>query len=335
MIDLKYKNVLVTGCSGLLGRPLVDKLIERGASVYGVGYEKQPVDWPQKAVYGQIDMSDGCENMLQDIEYVFHLAGAKGGVGIGQTKAADFMRGNILSTANLFSEIVSELDQETHVQRVLFTSSVGAYPGNQEVFYEYEDIWSGPPHPSDFFGGMAKRVGEALCEAHRKQYGLDYVIVRPTNCYGPYDRFDPETGMVIAALIARIEAGERPLKVWGDGTARRDFLYSKDCAEGMILAMERGESGEAYNLGTGLAVDLRQVVSLITGRCDHACEVEFDASKPSGPYRRQMDMQKSFRAFGNFLKYDNVSGMANALDETVEWYRANKDYQKYDPFKKQ
>lgn len=331
MFDLSGKNVLVTGATGLLGRPLVDKLIERGAHVYGVGYEDKPKDWNDEAEYYSRDLADAEQvelllAWLDDAEFIFHLAGAKGGVGIGRKRAADFMHGNMQSTINL----LKALDKD-QLPRLLFTSSVGAYPGDRYVFIE-DEMEIGRPHESDYFGGYAKRFGEILFKAYREQYGLDYVVVRPTNCYGPYDRFDPETGMVIAALIARLEAGESPLRLWGDGNQRRDFLYSKDCAEGMIRAMERGVSGEAYNLGTGLALPLYNVLGALAEK--YHFDPEYDATKPTGPKSRAMDMKKSFAAFGDFLRYNNVSGLYGGIAETVDWYRANRNYQKYDPFKK-
>ena len=330
MFDLLGKTVLVCGASGLLGRPLVDKLMERGAFVIGVGYEQRPNDWVDGADYRCVDLSDYAEAefifdtiTIQSVDCVFHLAGAKGGVGIGRQSAADFMHANIQSTIN----ILTMLDKK-RLPRFLFTSSVGAYPGDRNIFVE-DQLEAGPPHESDYFGGYAKRFGEILCKAYREQYGLDYVVVRPTSCYGPYDRFDPETGMVIAALIARIEAGENPLRVWGDGQARRDFLYSKDCAEYMIRAMERGRSGEAYNLGTGIATKLDLMVAALS-LCYPDLKIEFDATKPSGPSTRQMDMTKSRLE----LNLPEFTSPIDALLETIDWYRANRNYQKYDPFKK-
>lgn len=331
MMDLSGKNVLVTGATGLLGRPLVDGLLKRGALVTGMAFEPRPADFPSDAKYICFDMNDDelLTGVLEDIEYVFHLAGAKGGVGIGRSKSHDFLMANLRSTINLFDAIRNVQEHYiSKLQRVLFVSSVGAYPGDRTFFSESEDIWLGPPHHSDFFGGVAKRFGEVICKSYHEQYGLDYVIVRPTNCFGPFDRFDPETGMVIAALIARIEAGENPLQVWGDGTARRDFLYSKDCAEGMIRVMERGESGEAYNLGTGYTWSLDEILYQL--RCCYSPPItwHFDTSKPSGPAIRTMNVRK-VHALGWFQQYP----ILKALQETIEWYRANANYQKYDPFK--
>lgn len=345
MIDLRGKRVLVTGASGLLGRPLVDKLIERGAVVRGCGIELRPPDWPSQAEYVYADISGrfGLTDVLdEEIEYIFHLAGAKGGAGIGRTKGYDFMMANLGSTLKLFEGIETLREHyDAKLKRVLFTSSVGAYPGKYDVFTE-EMLESGPPHASDYFGGYAKRFGEVLCKAYREQYGLDFIIVRPTNCYGPYDRFDPETGMVIAALIARIEKGENPLIIDDDGLTRRDFLYSKDCAEGMVRALELGASGEAYNLGTGVASTLIEVARALLyaypkldikwGKWGKDIEAA-EFAPGAAPRLRMMDMYKATGRFGNFLLYDGPSGLLRGICETVDWYKANKNYQKYDPFK--
>ena len=83
-------------------------------------------------------------------------------------------------------------------------------------------------------------VGELQAEAYLEEFGWNRVaIVRPANVYGPRDNFDPATAMVIPALIARAVSGENPLVVWGDGSTARDFLFSRDCAVGMLLALER------------------------------------------------------------------------------------------------
>ena len=327
--NLSGASVLVTGATGLLGRPLVDALLTRGANVVGAGMESRPVDFPVDAEYWSCDLSraHAWTGQLDEFEFIFHLAGAKGGVGIGQSSAADFMRGNLLSTINLLNELAA-LKRDV-LKRLLFVSSVGAYPGHLSVFDEAGDIWVGKPHSSDFFGGVAKRTCEALCEAHWEQYGLNYVVVRPTNCFGPFDRFDAKTGMVIAALIARIEFGENPLVVWGDGSARRDFLYSVDAAEQMIVAMERGGTGEAYNLGTGYAISIDEVVGHLS-KIYPGQKFRYDCMGPSGPNVRLMDMRKLFSLSVNLRN----THMQFALEQTINWYRANKNYAKYDPFKK-
>lgn len=328
--DLAGEKVLVTGASGLLGRPLVNALIKRGAIVTGTGVEFTPKDWPEHAHYLQTNLRDGwfIEALEQGgpFSYVFHLAGAKGGVGIGRLRAADFFTENVRTLMNVLPVI--EGVEQKQLKRFLYVSSVGAYPGKLTFFTE-DEIWEGAPHLSDFFGGCAKRFGEVLCAAYKEQFGLDYVVVRPTNCFGPYDRFDPQTGMVIAALIARIESGENPLIVWGKSSAQRDFLYSVDAAEQMIAVMERGAKAEAYNLGTGFGLTIENLLELLKSVAYPHLDWRYDASKPSGPECRIMDIHKLID-----LGWTGVSAVGTALKETVEWYQANRSFEKYDPFNK-
>ena len=97
------------------------------------------------------------------------------------------------------------------------------------------------PSPNDYFAGWANRMGELQAEAYKIEYGWNEIyIVRPANVYGPWDNFDPNNAMVIPSIIKRATDGENPLKVWGDGSAIRDFIHSRDCAKGMIQVFEKG-----------------------------------------------------------------------------------------------
>src|SRR3989304_260723 len=104
----------------------------------------------------------------------------------------------------------------------------------------------------DMYPGWAKRMAELQVQAYKIQYGLDnFAVVRPCNVYGQGDNFDPKNAMVIPSLMYRIYHGENPLKVWGDGSAIRDFAFSRDVAEGVILALYYGTAASFVNLGSG------------------------------------------------------------------------------------
>ena len=311
----------------MLGRPLVDLLLAEGARVRVLDIVR-PKEYPVPTLnldFRHCDMEDrdAIIGLLEGCEYVFHLAGAKGGTGIGRTRAADFLRANLQPTLYLFKEICKSVSK---IKRLLFVSSVGAYSGGESVFRE-DRAWEGQPHQSDFYGGFSKRFGELMCKAYREQFGLDYVVVRPTNCFGPHDRFDAETGMVIPALIRRLEDGERPLIFRGSPTAMRDFLYSKECARGMVLAMKRGRAGEIYNLGTGKPVNVLAVAEHLAFMYD--TKVILEPSQDRSPSMRCMDMTKS----GAELGFVPDCRLFDYLQETIDWYRANKGKEKYDPFK--
>ena len=93
-------------------------------------------------------------------------------------------------------------------------------------------------------------MAEMQIVAYRIQYGLEnYSVIRPCNVYGPGDNFDPENAMVIPSLMYRILSKENPVVVWGDGSAVRDFAFSRDVAEGVILALYHGTKGNPFVIG--------------------------------------------------------------------------------------
>ena len=245
------------------------------------------------------------------MDFVFHLVGTKGSVGIGQSRAASFMIPHLL-----FNTHMMEAARQAKVERYLFTSSVAVYPPAQ-IFSE-DNAFTAPPHPSDKFAANAKRIGELQAEAYKIEYGWDKIaIVRPANIYGPYDNFDPATGMVVPSLIARIVNGENPLTVWGDGSGRRDFLFSRDCAEGMLLALEKGANCIPVNLGSGIGDTIKDLVEAVLACVDNPPPVAWDTTKPTGESIRLMDMARAKEMIG----FEARTSLRDGVRETVEWYR--------------
>ena len=159
-------------------------------------------------------------------------------------------------------------------------------------------------------------MGELQAEAYRIEYGWDKVtIVRPANVYGPYDNFDSRNAMVIPSLIRRVVDGENPMKVWGNGTPRRDFIHAKDCARGMMLMMEKGVN-KPVNLGSGTGVTIREVAETVARFAPQGpVPIVWDETKPPGDACRLMDMTRA-RSYGFECKISLVDG----IRETMEWY---------------
>jgi GDP-L-fucose synthase len=225
----KGKKILVTGGTGLIGRPLVEMLLEKGAQVRVVS-----LDDPSRANPGaeflRLDLTnmDNAMQAADGMDYVFQLAGIKGSPAMTAKKPASFFYPTISFNTNMM-----EASRRCGVKKYLFTSSIGVY-SPAETFHE-DDVWKTFPSPNDRFAGWAKRMGELQAEAYQIEYGWeDVYIVRPANIYGPYDNFDPANAMVIPSLVRRALDGENPFVVWGDGSTIRDFLHARDCARGML-----------------------------------------------------------------------------------------------------
>ncbi|OAI38797.1 hypothetical protein AYO40_06370 [Planctomycetaceae bacterium SCGC AG-212-D15] len=308
------QRVLVTGATGLIGRPLVELLREAGARVRAACLHP-PTDPELGVEYVQGDLMDRsfCRRVAAGCAFVFHLASIRGSVGLGRRRAADFFVNPLLMNTHMMEEA-----RKAGVERYLFASSVCVYAPAQ-VFVE-DEAWRQPPHPSDEFAGWAKRMGELQATAYREQYGWDQIaIVRPVNTYGPYDDFDPATAQVIPALIARVLGGENPLRVWGDGSAVRDFLHASDAARGMLLALERYACGKPVNLGSGCGYSIRQVVDAVVKACGTRPRVEWDTARPAGEPYRVADLTRARAELG----FEPRIGLEDGIARTVTWYCQN------------
>jgi GDP-L-fucose synthase len=240
----KNKKVLITGGGGMIGRSLINKLIEKEA-IITIADLSDPVNLPKEVNFVKADLRyfDQCEKICKGQDYVFNLVGIKGSPKMCLEQPADFMVPMLQFNTNMM-----EAARLADVQWYLYTSSVGVYSPS-EIFVE-DSVWQTFPSPNDRFAGWAKRMGELQAEAYSIQYKWDKVsIVRPANVYGDYDNFNPENAMVIPSLIRKSQEND-VLEVWGDGSPIRDFIHADDVAEGIIFAVEN-KITEPINLGSG------------------------------------------------------------------------------------
>jgi len=309
------KKVLVTGGTGMIGRPLVELLLQRGARVRIASLDDAGRAHPE-AEYLQANLMhfDNCARACAGMDFVFHLAGVKGSPAMTAKQPASFFVPTLSFNTN-----VMEAARQAGVKRLLYTSTIGVY-GPAEAFFE-DDVWKKFPSENDRFAGWAKRMGELQIEAYGIEFGWkELSIVRPANVYGPYDNFDLVTGMVIPSLIRRAVDGENPLRVWGDGTPQRDFIHARDVAHGMLLALERAANGTAINLGSGVGVSIRELVDIILSHMKTKPEVVYDTSKPAGDKKRIMDISRA-RAIG----FAPTISLSEGVGQVMEWYAKHRD----------
>lgn len=304
------KSALVTGGTGLIGRQVVDILVQAGARVKIVSLDKVHVNANAEHVIADLTDFSTCKEVTQGMDCVFHLAGIKGSAKVSTSHLASHFVPTMMFNVN-----VLEASRIAKVQKLVYTSSIGAY-ANAEVFKEEQ--------PGDFhdapmdFAGWAKRMAELQIHAYRVQHGMDhYTAVRPSNVYGPGDNFDPENAMVVPTLIHRIHSKENPVIVWGDGSAIRDLVYSRDVAEGIILALHHGTKGRYVNLGAGKGYTIRELVETLRSFIDF--NYEFDATKPSGFPKRVMNIQLA----QELIDYNPTTSLKDGLKATYDWFLDN------------
>lgn len=307
-------RILVTGATGLIGRELVDRLLAQGAKLRTTSRRPPPPAFPLDRVEHRVgDLTDRCfaEQVMDGIEGLFHLAGRRGSIGIQRTRAATMLGENLRICLN-----VLDAARRAGVGRILYTSTVTIYPPME--IYREDLAWSGDPHPGDQYAAWAKRMAEKFIEAQEIEYGFaNTAIVRLVNTFGPHDNFDPQTALVVPALIARAASGEDPLVVWGDGSAVRDFLYVSDAVDGILLAFEKAVGKGAINLGSGRGHSIREVAAAVIKATGYRGKLAWDTSKPAGEPRKVADIARARQILGFAPKLD----LETAIARTVAWYR--------------
>ena len=305
------KKVLVTGGTGLIGRQVVDLLCAAGAHVTIVSLDKVRVHEMAEHLLGDITDFAFCREITKNVDCVFHLAGIKGSIEVSRTQLASHFVPTLMMNTNML-----EASRINKVTKLVYTSSIGAY-ANADVFKESDYRLDSMPMD---FAGWAKRVAELQIHAYMVQHQMkNFAVVRPCNVYGPGDNFDPENAMVIPSLMYRIHSGENPVKIWGDGSAIRDFAYSRDVAEGVILALYHGTNGTFVNLGSGKGHSVKELVEALHSFIDF--NYEFDTTKPSGAPVRVMDVTLARDTIG----YSPSTPLAEGLKQTWEWFLTHQD----------
>ena len=301
-------RVLVTGGSGFLGRQVLAVVAEHGF---------QDVSAPTHAAY---DLTVGAQvaACLRDLrpEAIVHLAAVVGGIGANRARPGEFFYQNLVMGAELMEQA-----RLSGVQKFVAVGTICAYPKFTPVPFHESDLWSGYPEETNAPYGLAKKMLLVQAQAYRQQYGFDAIYLLPTNLYGPGDNFHPTNAHVIPDMIRKclhaIDDRDAAITLWGTGNPTREFLYVRDCAEGIVAALERYDGAEPVNLGSGEEIriaDLAQLIAEVTG---FNGEIRFDPSQPDGQPRRKLDTSQALKSFG----WHSTTSFRDGLRATVDWYR--------------
>lgn len=325
MIDksfYKNKKILVTGGTGMIGYQLIKLLSECSCEITIVSLDNKTQFKNIKFVNADLRSFDNCINVTKNKDIVFHLAGIKGSPKMTSEKPASFMVPTIMFSINMM-----EAARRNKVENYLFTSSVGVYEP-KEILFE-EDVWNSFPSKNDEFAGWAKRICELQSRAYEIQYKWNKIsIVRPANVYGPYDNFDTDNAMVIPSLIKKASQSDE-LRVWGDGSTVRDFIYSEDVAKGMMLSVQKNIN-EPINLGSGKGYTIKEVAETIISIMGKKKKIIWEADKPMGDKKRIMSVEKA-----NKIGFKIEVGIKEGLQKTIKWFLSHdvNKIERYNSFK--
>jgi len=307
----KNDPIVVTGGAGFLGGFVIEKLKSRG---YG------NIFVPRRREYDLTHEAD-VERLYQDAkpQVVLHLAAEVGGIGANRDNPGRFFYANAAMGIHLIEQA-----RKVKLKKFVQVGTICAYPKFTPVPFHEADLWNGYPEETNAPYGVAKKALLVMCQAYRQQYGLDAVYLLPVNLYGPRDNFDLHTSHVIPALIRKcVEArlrGDATISAWGTGSASREFLFVKDCAEGIVNAMERYDSPEPLNLGNGREIKIKDLTELVARLSRFTGKLVWDPTKPDGQPRRCLDVSAAKKA----INFEARTTLEDGLAETISWYEANR-----------
>ena len=302
------KRVCVTGGAGFLGSFVVEKLNARGADVFVPTIEEY-----------DLTKIDSINTMLDrsNPDIIIHLAAQVGGIGANREHPAEFFYNNLMMGVQLIHAAY-----ERKVSKFVALGTICAYPKFTPIPFHEDDLWGGYPEETNAPYGLAKKMLLVQSQAYRQQYGFNSIFLMPVNLYGPRDNFHPDSSHVIPALIRKCleaKAENAPsIEVWGDGSPTREFLYVEDAAEGILLATEKYNGSEPVNLGSGMEISIKDLVTLIAKLTGFNGELIWDASKPNGQPRRRLDVSRAESEFG----FKARVGFEEGLRRTIEWYES-------------
>jgi GDP-L-fucose synthase len=305
------RRVVVTGGAGFLGSYVIDGLEKRGC---------QNILVPKIEDYDLVSLNDinrMYDEMRPDI--VIHLAAVVGGIGANREHPGEFFYKNLMMGVQLI-----EQGRLRNIEKFVAIGTVCAYPKFTPVPFREDDIWDGYPEETNAPYGLAKKMLLVQSQAYRDEYGFNSIFLLPVNLYGPRDNFSPASSHVIPALIKKcvdaINAGVDHIDCWGTGSASREFIYASDAAEGILLATENYNGPEPINIGAGFEITIKDLVEKIVEITGFKGQIRWDASKPDGQPRRQLDVSRAKEYFG----FEAKTSFDEGLRATVQWYRENK-----------
>ena len=301
-------NVLVTGGGGFLGNYVVDRLRSEGFDPFVA----------RRRDYDLTVAADG-ERLFADARpnLVFHLAAEVGGIGANRANPGRYWYANLAMGTN-----VLEQSRLAGVEKLVLLGTICSYPKFAPTPFREDDLWNGYPEETNAPYGVAKKALLVGAQSYREQYGLNAIYLLPVNLYGPGDNFDLENSHVIPALMRKMieaqERGDSEVVLWGDGSPTREFLYVEDCAEGIVLASQRYDGNDPVNLGTGEEISIKELAELVAEATGFSGEIVWDASKPNGQPRRQLDVSRAEQLF----RFRAATPLRTGIERTVAWYRA-------------
>ena len=299
-------KVLVAGASGLAGSAISRAFKARGDEVIPLN----------RSVVDLMDLK-ATRDFLKFTKpnLVVNAAAKVGGIGVNNLKPVDFLYDNLGMQNNLFQSAL-----EIKVKSFVFLGSSCIYPRDCPQPIREEYLMTGPLEESNSAYAIAKIAGIEMVKSVRKQYGLNWISLMPTNLYGTGDNFNLSDSHVLPAMIRKVveakRSGVSSVTFWGTGSPLREFLHADDLASAVVLSSEKYNSSSQLNVGTGQDLSILKLASLISEIEDYRGEILWDSTKPDGTMRKVLDISRI-----SALGWEPTISLTDGIRATINWFK--------------
>ena len=301
--------IYIAGHNGLVGTAIVRTLIANGYNnlVYRSSKELDLRRQTDVEAFFAAEQPD----------YVILAAAKVGGIHANNTYRAEFIYDNLMIEANIIHSAY-----KIGVTKLLFLGSSCIYPKHCPQPMQEQHLLTGALEPTNEPYAIAKIAGLKLCETYSQQYGANFISAMPTNLYGINDNFDLANSHVLPALIRKFHEAKvnhsPSVEVWGDGTARREFLYVDDLAEALLFLLNNYTDPTFINVGTGQEISIKQLALTIKSVVGYQGNIHFDTTKPNGTPRKLLDVSKLKQ-----LGWQATTDLESGIEKTYRWFLKN------------
>lgn len=309
----KVDKIFVAGHTGLIGSAVTQRLQSQGFTNLLL------------PSHDDLELTDAVavDSFFQvnSPKYVVLAAGKVGGIIENKTYPADFMDENLAIQIN-----VLKAARKVGVTKLILFGSSCMYPRESAQPMAEDILLTGRPEPTSLPYAISKLAGTYMCLAYNKQYGdKRFIPVIPNSVYGPNDNFNPISGHVLSALMARFHeakaSGADAITIWGSGFPRREFVHADDVADACLYLLLKDVSALEFpvNIGFGSDMSIQELAARIANVVGYKGNLEWDLTKPDGTPHKLLDSSR-LQAFGWQPKVIFTEG----LSSTYEWYLRNK-----------
>lgn len=311
------EKVLVCGATGFIGRNIAEALLHReDIELYGTYWQSEP--WHGERITmmkADLTNKDDVERVVKGMDVIIQAAATTSG-------AKDIVTQPYLHVTNnaVMNSLIFRAAYEHNVSQVIFFScSVMYQPSDTPV--KESDFDASKEMVKSYFGvGWTKVYIEKMCEFYARLGKTKYTVLRHSNIYGPYDKFDLEQSHVFGATMTKVLTAKDRIVVWGTGEEERDLLYIDDLVHAVLLSMEKQITPfELLNIGYGSSIAVRELVQKIIAYSGKQLAIEYDTSKPTIKTKLALDCTKAKTLIG----WQQRVPLEEGIKKTMEWHRAN------------